>query len=147
MSAPQPGQPLPQALHIWRAAVIYGIAAFTIGFVFGVARELALVPLAGRRMAQWIEFPFVTIAVCIAAWRIVLWRAQWSAQALVLWGLSGAMVLILLESAFALYVVGLPLTDYLAGYNISQGALFPFGVAIMIAAPFVIGNAQKRAGA
>lgn len=146
MNAPQPEQPLPQALHIWRAAVVYGIAAFAIGFVLGVVRELALAPLAGRRMAQWIEFPFVTIAVCIAAWRIVLWRAQWSTQALVLWGLFGALVLIALESTFALYVVGLPLKAYLAGYNIAQGALFPFGIVIMIAAPFVIGKALSRIG-
>lgn len=147
MSAPQPEEPLPQALHIGRAAVVYGIAAFAIGFVFGVIRELALLPLAGRRMAHAIEFPFVTLAVCIAAWRIVLWREAWSAKALALWGVCGTLVLIALESIFALYVVGVPLAAYLEGYNVAQGALFPFGLAIMIAAPFVIGKLLRRTGA
>ncbi|MBM3609408.1 MAG: hypothetical protein FJX29_13340 [Alphaproteobacteria bacterium] len=139
MNAPQPSPepPLPQVLHVWRAMVVYGIAAFAIGFVLGLIRELALAPLLGRRLAQWTEFPVVTALVCFAAWRILAWRESWSARALLAWGAGGVLMLLALESAFALFVVGLPLAKYLEGFNVARGALFPFGLAIMLTAPWI----------
>ena len=48
----------------WKLAVIYGLEAFAIGFVFGALREFALKPLLGEPAAHWVEFPFVTGAIC-----------------------------------------------------------------------------------
>ncbi len=47
-----PTQETPQLdplLQVWRAILIYGTLAFAAGFVFGVIRELLLIPWLGTR--------------------------------------------------------------------------------------------------
>ena len=114
-----------------RRALLYGIGAFAIGFVFGAIRELVLVPAAGHAMARIIEFPIVTLSV--AAFGAYLAKPP-PHQALI-WGLAAVALLIAIESFFALVVVGLTLSQYLAAFDITKGALFPWGLVIMAVTP------------
>jgi hypothetical protein len=50
-------------------------------------------------------------------------------------GLGGVAVLLLIESGFALGLLRQPLDEYLASFDIRQGALFPIGLAAMALAP------------
>jgi len=119
----------------WKLALLYGLIAFGIGFVFGALRELVLIPLVGQAGGHWAEFPLVTGAICTVGYRIgagMGWRPDtWVA------GFGGAALLMAIEAAFAFWVMRQPVDIFLAGFDISKGALFPFGLAAMAVAPRV----------
>lgn len=122
----------PGLRHLLGWSGAYGGLGFAAGFVFGVLRQLVLIPAFGERAGHLIEFPMVTLTVFgLGAWI----GARSAAPALGI-GLLGAAVLIAFESTMALGFAGLSLSDYLAGYDITRGALFPFGLAAMVLAPF-----------
>ena len=58
-------------------------------------------------------------------------------------GVLGVLVLIAFESTMALGIMRVSLADYLAGYDLTRGALFPVGLALMAFAP-VIGRKFSR---
>jgi hypothetical protein len=121
-----------------RQGVFYGAIGFAIGFIFGTLRELVLIPWLGAEVGRWIEFPLVVGGVVIAArWLFAepssgAWPARLTAGAI------GVMVLVALESGLALGVLRMPVESYLAGYDITRGALFPLGLMIMLAAPVLV---------
>ncbi len=125
-------------LFLWPLA--YGAAAFLIGFLMGLLRELVLIPAFGERAGHLIEFPLVTGLIAMLGF----WAGRRASPPGVLIGLGGVAVLILLESTLALRVMGQTLPEYLAHYDISQGALFPYGLAIMVLAP-ILGKRSRPA--
>jgi hypothetical protein len=129
--------PKPGNLIAWSA--LYGALGFVAGFAFGALRQLVLIPAFGDRMGHLIEFPMVTLAACA----IGLWiGARTSAPALAI-GALGVLVLIVFESTMALGLLRVSLTDYLAGYDLMRGSLFPVGLALMALAPLA-GRWLKR---
>ncbi len=120
-------------------ALAYGALAFAAGFVLGALRELVLIPAFGERTGRLAEFPVVTLAACaIGAWI----GRRTDAPALIL-GVLGVLVLVALESTMALGLMGISLREYLAGYDLTRGALFPIGLALMAGAPW-LGRRLKR---
>ena len=119
------------SLFLWPFA--YGAAAFLIGFLFGILRELVLIPAFGDRAGHLIEFPLVTGSVAMLG----LWAGRRASPPGILIGLGGMAVLVLLESSLALAIMGQTLSEYLAHYEITEGALFPYGLAIMALAPIL----------
>ena len=57
--------PLDPLLQVWRAILIYGTLAFAAGFVFGVVRELLLIPWLGRGAGKSLEFT-IMLAITFA---------------------------------------------------------------------------------
>ena len=129
--------PKPGNLLGWSA--LYGVLGFAAGFVFGALRQLVLIPALGDRMGHLAEFPMITGAACA----IGLWiGARTTAPALAI-GFLGVAVLIFFESTMALGFMRVSLADYLAGYDLTRGALFPIGLALMVLAP-TLGRKLKR---
>lgn len=126
---------MPRALLLWTLA--YGLGGFALGFLFGAARELLLTPAFGPATAHVIEFPLVTGAIVAFG----LWTGRRASPPALWIGLGGAALLVALESTMALAVIGMPLKAYLASFDITRGALFPFGLALMAIAPWL---SQKR---
>lgn len=118
-----------------RSIFIYAIATFAAGFVFGVLRELVLIPIAGKTAGHWIEFPFMLLATWAAAVYARQRLIDPDRRSLLVLGIGGTMLLLLIESSFALYVVQMPLPAYLASFDVTAGALFPWGLLFMILAP------------
>ena len=129
-------QPLRRLIG-WGAA--YGALGFATGFAFGALRQLILIPAFGDRMGHLIEFPMVTLAACA----IGVWIGSRTTAPALATGLLGVAVLIALESTMALGFMRVSLADYLAGYDLTRGALFPVGLALMAAAP-LLGRRLKR---
>lgn len=129
--------PKPGNLLAWSAA--YGGLGFAAGFAFGALRQLVLIPALGEGMGHLAEFPMVTLAACA----IGVWIGAGTTASALAIGLLGVMALIALESTMALGFMQLSLTDYLAGFDVTRGALFPIGLALMAAAPLV-GRRLKR---
>lgn len=131
-------------MPIVRAALVYGVLGFGAGFVFGTLREVVLIPAFGRAAGHWLEFiPLIAVIVLIAVMVMRRYRADTAGHALML-GLAGTLVLLVLESSFALLILGVPLQTYLAGFDITRGALFPFGLAIMTLAPVLVLLATRQ---
>ena len=127
-TAPGPG-------HLARAMLLYGVLGFGAGFCMGALREMVMIPAFGESAGRWLEFiPLLGIIIAIG-WSVTRRFAPATSAGALLLGLGGICVLLLLESAFALLVLGIPLTAYLEGFDITAGALFPFGLAVMLAVP------------
>lgn len=117
-------------------ACFYGLGGFAIGFVFGAIRQLVLAPNFGDGASRWMEFPFVTLAIAWLGWWFGARKAG-SAGAAVLIGIGGLACLLVIESVFALQMLGMSPEEYLATFDISRGALFPYGLAAMAIAPWL----------
>lgn len=124
-----------------RHAALYGSLAFGLGFLFGALREMLLKPMLGARAAEVAEFTLVTVLVALLGMRLA---QSWSNRvpARLVRGVSGVAVLLAMESTFALAVLGMPLDTYLESFDITEGALFPFGLVVMALAP--LGGAGER---
>lgn len=79
-------------------------------------------------MGRLAEFPMVTLAACVIGIRI---GGKSAAPALA----PGVAALIAFESTMAPGFMRLSLAGYLAGYDLTRGALFPAGLALMALAP------------
>lgn len=66
-------------------------------------------------------------------------RPSWARQA---FGVIGVIVLVWIKTAFALDVMDIPLAAHLDTYDVSKGAMFPFGLLWMAFAPVVADGAE-----
>lgn len=117
-------------------ACLYGTTGFGIGFVFGAVRQLLLAPQFGDRLSHWLELPFVTTAIAWLGWWFGTRKAKSPGQAGFI-GFGGLLCLLLIEAVFALQLMGMPLEAYLATFDLSRGALFPYGLAVMAVMPWL----------
>lgn len=80
-----------------RAGLVYGFAAFALGFVLGIARTIAVAPRIGAFAAVAVEIPFM-LAACLplAGWCLRKWSVTRPGPALVL-GFTGFAALIACE--------------------------------------------------
>jgi hypothetical protein len=127
----------PGNLLAWSA--LCGGLGFAVGFAFGALRRPVLIPAFGDRMGHLAEFPMVTLAACVLG----IWTGGKSAAPALALGVLGVAVLIAFESAMAPGFMRLSLADYLAGYDLTRGALFPVGLALMALAP-ALGRRFRR---
>ena len=130
---------LPTTGNLLGWSALYGALGFAVGFAFGVLRQLVLIPAFGDRMGHLAEFPMVTLAACV----IGIWIGGKSAAPALALGVLGVAVLIVFESTMALGFMRLSLADYLAGYDLTRGALFPVGLLLMALAP-ALGRRFRR---
>ncbi len=121
------------------SGLAFGSLSFAAGFAFGALRELVLIPALGERIGHLAEFPMVTLAACA----IGVWIGPRSTAPALAVGLLGVAVLIAFESTMALGFMRVSLADYLAGYDLTRGALFPIGLALMALSPLA-GRLSKR---
>ena len=126
----------PSTRHTLLTALAYGLGAFGIGFIFGALRQLVLIPQFGREAGYWIEFPLVTGCILAFGWWLAR-RHSLPVPAAALIGIGGVAILLLVESAFALGVMNMSAEDYLAQFDLSRGALFPYALALMAITPWV----------
>lgn len=105
-----------------------------MGSAFGALRQPVLIPAFGDRIGHLAEFPMVTLGVWIGG--------RTTAPALAL-GVLGVADLIAFESTMALGLMRVSLAEYLAGYDLTRGALFPVGLAVIALAP-LLGRRLKR---
>ena len=132
-------------LQLLRAILVYGTLAFAAGFVFGVIRELVLIPLLGKTAGKWAEFiPLIGAIFFVAAFALRQLKTP-DKRALLIMGLGGVAVLLMFESLFALYVMQVPLAAYLESFNVLKGELFVWGLAMMAVAPLVLNTFRTRA--
>jgi len=128
----------------FRSGMLYGIVGFFAGFVFGSLRELILIPAFGSANGHLLEFlPLVIVIILLGIW-ITRRGAFSSVSQGLLCGIVAVCVLLVLESTLAVLILGQSVEQYLSGFNILDGKLFPFGLGIMALTPAIFLLACKK---
>lgn len=121
-----------------RAALIYALAVFAVGFALGVARIILLVPRFGETASVLIELPFMLAAswsACGAVLKRTALPPSLSAR-----GMMGALafaMLIGLEAIVGLVLMRLSAGEFFARFSTPPGALGLLGQIAFAAFPMM----------
>lgn len=107
-----------------RPGVAYGLAVFAVGFVLGTLRVLLIAPAVGEATAVALEVPVMLFASAAIAPRLVAWAGlPESLGARAAMGVVGFVVLMALEWALSLGLLGRTVEETLATYATAAGIL------------------------
>jgi hypothetical protein len=107
-----------------KAGVIYFVLVFAIGWVLGPIRELWAVPHFGRMAATLLEAVIMLVAMIVAArWVTRRFDVPRTLPATISVGLIAIGLLFPAEIAGVLWVRGLSLQDYMAGFATGPGII------------------------
>jgi hypothetical protein len=107
-----------------KAAVIYFLFVFAVGWVLGPIRELWVVPRFGRTTGVLLEAPIMLIAMIISArWVIRRFDVPGTLCTTISMGLVALGILIFAEIAGVLWVRRLSLQEYLGSLATAPGVI------------------------
>jgi hypothetical protein len=111
-------------MRVLKAGVVYFLLVFAVGWVLGPIRELWAVPHFGRMVAMLSEAVIMLIAMIVAArWIIRRLDVPRTLPATVSMGLIAIGLLFPAEIAGVVWVRGLSLQEYLAGFATGPGII------------------------
>lgn len=123
-------------MHFWRSFIVW-VAIIFAESVHGVMRQTFLAPLVGDFPARRIAF-FVGILLIFAiAGFFIRWISAPSAQSLFAIGAMWMILTLAFEFALGIFVMKYSTERMLEDYDVSRGGLMIFGLAFMIAAPYL----------
>jgi len=122
-----------------RGAVYFALV-FSVGFLLGIVRVLALEPAVGARWAELAEMPLMLIAIVVAA-RFVVRRfpAAQRASYLVSGGLA-LLLLIVVELSVVLAIRGMSMSQYVAERDPIAGGVYGLMLVVFAAMPWLLGR-------
>jgi hypothetical protein len=107
-----------------KAGVIYFLLVFAVGWILGPIRELWAVPHSWSHLGLLSEAVIMLIAMVVAArWVIRRFHVPRTLPAMISMGLVALGLLLPAEIAGVLWVRGLPLQEYLAGFANGPGVI------------------------
>ena len=126
-----------------RAGALYFAIVFGAGFVFGIVRQLVLIPRLGVMWAELAEMPLM-LAVIVWAARWVVGRpgapAGVGARAGI--GLIALALLVCAELGLVLQLRGMSLAEYVAQREPVSGVVYLAMLAVFAAMPWLAGLGQ-----
>jgi len=120
--------------------VVYFALVFSVGFLLGIVRVLALVPLVGERWAELAEMPLMLLAIIVAA-RFVVRRfpAPQRASYLVSGGIA-LLLLVVVELSVVLAIRGLSISQYFAERDPVAGSVYVVMLVVFAVMPWLLGG-------
>ena len=106
-----------------KAALLYVLAAFGVGFVLGPVREFLLVPMLGRLLALLAELPLMLAFCWWIAPRIIRRCGVPPGEARLRMGFAALSLLIALEFFTGVALRGWELQDWVADFATPAGLL------------------------
>lgn len=107
-----------------RAGLFYFAAVYSIGFVLGVVRNIAIQPRLGEVLAVLIELPLILVAAWIISDRLVTrFDLADELTSRTLMGFSAFGLLMLAELVVSVWVLGNSAGEYLGHYRTAAGGL------------------------
>jgi len=122
---------------------VYFSLVFGAGFVFGIARVLALVPRVGERWAELAESPLMLVAIIVSA-RFVVRRFPAAQRPSYL--VSGGIALLLLIVAEIFVVVavrGMSISQYVADRDPVAGSVYIVLLIIFAVMPWLLSGKER----
>jgi hypothetical protein len=126
-------------MQILRAAVLYFLLVFGVGFVLGTGRVLLLVPLLGERAAELLEMPLMLIVVVIAARWVVRHRLEdrWTSSALSV-GFIALGLMLAAELAVGVLLRGMSATEVFLNRDPVSGAAYYAALLLFAVMPAIL---------
>ena len=107
-----------------RAGIFYFAVVFAAGFVFAIARELVLVPMAGRTVAVLIEVTIMLIVSWIVCSRVVdRLRVPSDRNGRIAMGASAFVFLMIAEFGVAKLFLGWTVAEFFGGFSSRDGVI------------------------
>lgn len=119
----------------FRAAVLYLLAGFGMGFVLGPIREFLLVPMMGRVFALFVELPLLLGFCWWIAPRIIRRCAIPPGEARLRMGFAALSMLLVLEFVIGVAVRGWDLQGWVADFATWPGLVTLAGYTIFALLP------------
>lgn len=126
----------------WRRGIEYGLAIYAAGFAFGVLRALVVAPKIGERSAELLEVPLMLVVGFVLAGRVRDRLHGYSRGVLVCSGLVGVLVLLALEVATSVLLLGGSVRDGLVNPDPVAGAFYYATVLVLVALPALRGRSR-----
>ena len=127
-----------------KAGGLYFLLVFGAGFVFGVVRELLVVPRVGVMWAELLETPFMLVAIVVSArWVVRRMCVSGAAAARLVMGLVALVLLLAAEVGMVLQLRGMTLAGYLEGREPVSGTVYLVMLALYAAMPWLIGARER----
>jgi hypothetical protein len=141
---------------------MYPFRAFAVWLVIvaiesahGTLRRLLLEPMVGDFRARQMSVFTGSLLILCVAWLFVRWLGAGSTGRLLAVGLLWLCLTLLFEFGLGLYVLGYSRERMTSDYDLSRGALMPFGLVLLALAPLIaarlrgldiVGSVVSRAG-
>ena len=133
-------------MYLLRALVVW-LVIVAVESAHGTLRELFLAPLVGDFRARQFSVFTGSLLILFIAWLSVRWIGAGSTGRLLMVGLLWLCLTVLFEFGLGLYVLGYSWERVASDYDLSRGALMPFGLALLALAPFIAARLRGlRAG-
>jgi len=118
------------ALAVW-------LVLITAEILHGIARGVLLVPLVGEFRSDQIGVFTGSIIVLVIALLFVRWIGSNRTTECLTVGLLWLVLTVAFEVLFGRLVVGASWQRLAADYNVRQGGLLPFGMAVLLFSPII----------
>jgi len=131
------------ALHLARSGVTYFALVFAAGFVFGILRQLVLVPLIGATVAVAVEAPMIlAVSAVVARWRVKAVDADASDAVAI--GMIALVLLLVAEALLAGPVRGWDFGQWLRHFSEPDGTLSLLLYLAFAAMPWIVWRQSDR---
>jgi hypothetical protein len=112
-------------MRIIKAALLYFVLVFGVGFLLGPIRILLVVPRFGTRTAELMETPIMFVIIIVAAWWIVR-RLDVPFKPSYRFGMGCIALGLLLVAEFTLvlWLQGISIKEYLANRDPVSGTVY-----------------------
>jgi len=122
---------------IMRAAVYFALV-FSVGFLLGIVRVLALEPRLGERWSELAEMPVMLLAIILAARYIVRRFPSYERRGYLVSGFVALLLLVLVEFSVVLGIRGLSITQYFAERDPLSGSVYVLMLIIFAVMPWLL---------
>ena len=119
---------------------VYFAAVFSVGFLLGTVRVLALEPRLGERWSELAEMPVMLLAIVLAARYIVRRFPAPERRAYLVSGAVALLLLILVEFLVVLGIRGLSITQYFSERDPIAGSVYVLMLIIFAVMPWFLGG-------
>jgi hypothetical protein len=133
-------------MHTLKAGVVYFAMVFGTGFVLGTLRTLWIVPRLGVRTAELIEFPFMFIAIVVAAVWISrrLGKGGGSSSIRLTVGFLALALLLAAEVIMGVALLGLSPLEVFTSHDPVSGTVYYAMLGIFAGMPWLLWRYSKH---
>jgi hypothetical protein len=120
-------------------ALLVLLLIIVVETVHGILRGIYLTPVVGGFRAGQIGVCIASALILGVSWLTIRWMAQGSALtkgALIRMGVLWTVLMLVFEFSLG-QAIGRPWPDMLADYDLARGGLMPFGLVVLVLAPWV----------
>jgi hypothetical protein len=130
-------------MRVLKAAALYFLVVFTVGFALGIVRVLWAAPRFGERAAELAEMPLMLAAMFAAAgWVVRRFAIPHAPSASVGVGLIALGFLLSAELTVVLGLRGLTFSEYVATRDPVSGAVYCLMLVVFAVMPWLV--ARRR---